>query len=106
MANRTSRPDDKDAPENLFDRTSHDDLAVELEQNFLASATSGEEAMEDIRDQHVAEEDGGPFVESTAEEEFAEDTDASNPADATREPFPMAGRGATTASAEEEEEEE
>lgn len=77
----------------MFDRSSRDDLATELGQNFLESATSGEEAIESIRDQYVAEEDGGPFVSSTAAEEIAEDDDPSNPQDATREPFPTTNAG-------------
>lgn len=94
MANRTDRPRKADLTDTLFDRDSRDDLANELGQSFLESATSGEEAFEAIRDQYVAEEDGGPFVGSTAAEEIAEDDDPSNPRDATREPFPTTGSGA------------
>ena len=36
----------------------------------------------------VDEETGGPFVETSGAIEFAEGTDASNPEDAKREPFP------------------
>jgi len=35
------------------------------------------------------EERGGPFVQTSGSEEFAYDTDESNPIDATREPFPL-----------------
>ena len=92
---RVGRPDDA----NAFLRDpgdgparSKDDLAEELAEEFLGSATSGEEQGEEAREQPVAEEIGGPFVLSTGAEEFAEGTDASNPSDATREPVPTTGR--------------
>ncbi len=50
--------------------------------------TSGENDSGDNRDQFVDEEIGGPFVESPAKREYADGNDASNPDDATREPFP------------------
>jgi hypothetical protein len=67
---------------------SGDDLAENLAEEFVASATSGENQEEEVLDQEVPEERGGPFVESTAGAEFAWGTDASNPKDAKREPFP------------------
>jgi hypothetical protein len=67
---------------------SHDDLAEELAEGAVAEMTSGEYDGEDLQDQVVTEERGGPFVESTAGQEFAEGTDASNPKGAKREPFP------------------
>ena len=70
-----------------------DDLAESLAEEFLSSATSGETAREDLQDEVVPEELGGPFVESTAEQEFASGTDASNPEDAEREPLPRPGGG-------------
>jgi len=36
----------------------------------------------------VDEELGGPFVQSSEKDEFGDEPDASNPNDATREPFP------------------
>jgi len=73
---------------------SRDDLAMELAQEFLMSATSGEYVGEDELDQEVPEESGGPFVVHSAREEFARDVDASNPLDANREalPSPMRAR--------------
>jgi hypothetical protein len=65
-----------------------DDLAEELGEGAVATMTSGEYEGEDALDQVVEEEAGGPFVESTAGQEFAEGTDPSNPDTATREPFP------------------
>jgi hypothetical protein len=85
------RADDADAflpdPEDGPART-RDDLAQELAEDFLRSATSGEYVSEDALDQEVPEESGGPFVVHSARYEFAMDVDASNPADAAREPLP------------------
>ncbi len=90
------RPDDGDAfiadPQGGRART-RDDLAETLAEEFLSSATSGEEQGENVRDQVVAEELGGPFLQSTAEEEMADDVDEMNPIDGDREPFPRAVGG-------------
>lgn len=69
---------------------SRDDLAEMMAEDFVASASSGEEQGENERDRIVAEELGGPFVQSTAEEELADDVDGNNPVDAEAEPFPRA----------------
>ncbi len=58
----------------------------------MQSVTSGEEAAEDIRNQEVPEEEGGPFVVTPARVEFAAGTDESNPPGAEPEPFPIASR--------------
>jgi hypothetical protein len=39
-------------------------------------------------DRHMPEEEGGPFVETSAQTEFAMDSEAPNIEGATREPFP------------------
>jgi hypothetical protein len=68
-------------------RSPGDDLAEELGEEAVERATSGEdeeEALEEI----VPEEQGGPFVETNAAQEFAHGIDASNPKGAKREPFP------------------
>ncbi len=65
-----------------------DDLVEELGEEFVAEATSAEHEAEQVLDQEVPEDRGGPFVETTAEDEFAYGTDASNPKGAKREPFP------------------
>ena len=70
-----------------------DDLAETMAEGFLQSATSGEYAGEDLLDEVVAEEVGGPFVVTSAREEFASGTDASNPADAKREALPLTSGG-------------
>ena len=67
---------------------SKDDLAEELGEEFVMTATSGEDEGEDVANQAVPEELGGPFVLTDANTEFAEGTDASNPKGAKREPFP------------------
>jgi len=69
-----------------------DDLAENLAEEFLVAATTAEEPGEDVRDEIVPEEMGGPFLEVPASEEFDGKPDASNPADAEREPFPRAVR--------------
>jgi hypothetical protein len=65
-----------------------DDLAEELAEEFLTSATSAEESLPDALEGEVPEEVGGPFVPSSAKQEFAEGIDESNPRGARKEPFP------------------
>jgi hypothetical protein len=67
-------------------------LAETLAEEFVASATTAEESTEGHRDEMQTEELGGPFTETSAQEEFATEPDASNPLDAEREPFPTATR--------------
>lgn|GEM_PF-1820631 len=67
-----------------------DDLAEELGEEFVLTATSGEQAAEDIRNEDVPEELGGPFVETSGRTEFAYGTDPSNPEDAEPAAFPSA----------------
>jgi hypothetical protein len=70
-----------------------DDLAETLAEDFLQSATTGSDVDDEVLNQVVPEEIGGPFVETTAGEEFATDIDDSNPVDATVEARPMAVSG-------------
>jgi hypothetical protein len=70
-----------------------DDLAETMAEGFLQSATSGEYASEELLDGVVTEEFGGPFIVTSAREEFASGTDASNPADAKREALPLTSGG-------------
>jgi hypothetical protein len=65
-----------------------DDLAEELGEEFVLTATSGEQAAEDLRNQDVPEELGGPFVETSGRKEFAYGSDPSNPKDAEPAAFP------------------
>jgi hypothetical protein len=67
---------------------SDDPLAERLGESFVAAATSGEDASDGALAEIDVEESGGPFVETEGKTEFAPGTDASNPGDATREPFP------------------
>jgi len=69
-------------------RSASDDLAEERAEEVIAKATTGEDGGEDNLDQVVPEEEGGPFIQTNAAQEFAYDTDASNPKGAKREPFP------------------
>jgi hypothetical protein len=85
------RSDDANAfipdPEQGPARTS-DDLAELLAEDFVESATRGNEVLEDDLDQPLSDEIGGPFVVTRAREEFAEGTDDSNPEDAEAAPLP------------------
>jgi len=65
-----------------------DDLAEELGEEFVQTATTGEYEAEESLNQSVPEDDGGPFVESNGATEFARGSDASNPKGTLREPFP------------------
>jgi len=85
---RLSEPPEPD-PESFFGGPhAKDDLSEEMGEEVVATATTGEYEAEDVREQDVPEEVGGPFVETTAREEFGHGTDPSNPKGATREPFP------------------
>lgn len=66
----------------------NDDLAENLAEEFVASATSAEEIRETDRDRIFEEELGGPFVEVPAHLEFADDVDGNNPEGAAREALP------------------
>lgn len=66
-----------------------DDLAEALGEDFLKSATGEEEADDEMFAGVVPEENGGPFVVTSARQEFAHDIDASNPPDAEQEPLPL-----------------
>ena len=66
---------------------STDALAEELGEEFVAAATGGQYEGASF-DGVVPEETGGPFVETSGAQEFAQGVDASNIEGATREPFP------------------
>ena len=76
----------------LVGKNAEDPTAQELGREFVETVTSGEDEGVELRDQDVSEELGGPFVSSTAGQEFADEPDESNPVDATREPFPKTSR--------------
>ena len=79
-------PDPRTSPARVADN-----LAEALAEEYLVSATSAEGWGGEAREILVDEEAGGPFVVSTAKTEFARGSDASNPRDAERAPFPMTG---------------
>jgi hypothetical protein len=70
-----------------------DGLAERMGEEAVDAMTSGEDATTNEADQWVEEEEGGPFVETTAEEEFADDDEAPNVPGAMREPFPRTSGG-------------
>ncbi|HMF39070.1 MAG TPA: hypothetical protein VKQ32_00180 [Polyangia bacterium] len=90
-------PDPEDGPARIGD-----DLAENLAEDYVQAATQGMEVEED-HDQIVPEEIGGPFVETTAAEEFAQGIDEANPEDASREPLPRPVAGLVLAAPEEDE---
>jgi hypothetical protein len=76
-------------PESFVERPrSNDDLVEELGEEVVQEATTAEYEGQDILNQEVPEEQGGPFVETRASDEFAHGVDPSNPKGAKREPFP------------------
>ena len=89
-------PDPEDGPARIGD-----DLAENLAEDYVQAATQGMEVEED-HDQIVPEEIGGPFVETTAAEEFAQGIDEANPEDAAREPLPRPVAGLVLAAPEDE----
>jgi hypothetical protein len=85
---RESAPPKDDGRAFLDGPSSGDGLAENLGEDFVEMATSGEDDTQDRAAEEVPEEVGGPFVETSGGTEFASGTDASNPPDAKREPFP------------------
>ena len=81
-------PDPSDGPAH-----SNDDLAEVLAEDFLESATRGNDVFEDERARPLSDEIGGPFVVTDADEELADDVDASNPVDAEPSGRPRAVAG-------------
>jgi len=69
-----------------------EELAEDLGESFVETVTSGEDAEGDRHERVVAAEAGGPFVPSTAGQEFAGGTDESNIEEATREPLPRTSK--------------
>jgi hypothetical protein len=67
---------------------STEQLAETLGEEFVDSATHGQDAEDELFNQLVPEEEGGPFVESNGKIEFANDAEPPNIPGATREPFP------------------
>jgi hypothetical protein len=96
LAKGRETKNDHDSPEagHAFLRgpSSNVALAEELGEAFVEAVTSGEES-EALRHERITqEENGGPFVETSGNEEFAVGTDESNIATATREPLPRTSK--------------
>jgi hypothetical protein len=72
---------------------SRDETAEQFGEEAVATMTSGEDAREEDRDERAVEEIGGPFVPTSATEEFATGTDETNTPEAPREPFPKTSGG-------------
>jgi hypothetical protein len=93
------RPDDGNAflpdPTSGHRSATDVDLAEELAEDFVTGATSNDDAASNDREAVQVEEIGGPFLEEDAADEMALGTDASNPKDAAREPFPAPMRAST-----------
>jgi hypothetical protein len=70
-----------------------DELAEELAEEFLKSATSAEESFPETLEAAQPEEEGGPFVVTSGKEEFAKSVDETNPRGAEPEAFPRANGG-------------
>jgi len=68
-------------------RDATDELAEELGESFVLSATSGEDP-EEHYERERPEEEGGPFLETSGKTEFAYGVDESNPEDAEPAPWP------------------
>jgi len=66
-----------------------EDEAKELGEEFVRSVTSGEEAESEMEEEEAVEEEGGPFIVTSASTEYGFGTDESNPADAEKAPFPQ-----------------
>ena len=89
VENEPERSSMSDSPE-YIPEAMEDALAEQLGEGSVGSAVSGDQEDENIRDEELAEEDGGPFVTTSARQELARGTDASNPEDAEPAAVPIA----------------
>lgn len=87
QANRSRDPDRA-----FIDGAAPEELSEELGEAFIQAVTSGEDAELERRESVIPEESGGPFVPSTAGQEFAGGTDESNIPEATREALPRTSK--------------
>jgi len=85
---RANKDSSDDSEAFLSDDSEEDDLSEELGEAMVATMTTGEDQFKPMVEAEVDEERGGPFLVTSAAEEFAEGTDESNIPEATREPFP------------------
>ena len=89
VENEPERSTMSESPEYIADAM-NDSLGEELGEAAVASAVSGDQEDENIRDEDLPEESGGPFVTTSARQELARGTDGSNPEDAEPADFPTA----------------
>lgn len=91
-------PDPYDTDPMMFAKANPDDaasdLAEEMGEEFVTAATANLDVAEQELERVQEGEFGGPFTQSSANEEIANDEDANNPPGATREPFPSPMRAA------------
>ena len=73
-------------------RHATDEIAEELGESSVLSATSGEDPEEYYQSERP-EEEGGPFLETSGHTEFAHGVDESNPEDAEPAPWPAVSPG-------------
>ena len=84
-----SRVGKESDPPPFVDATSTEDpVATLLGVEFVETVTNAQDEGQEVLDRHTPEEDGGPFIETSAQTEFASDVDESNIEGALREPFP------------------
>jgi len=89
---RESQTDDGNSKAFIDGSRTSEELGEELGEAFVESATSGEDAEAERHEAVLTEESGGPFVPSTAGQEFAGGTDGSNIPEATREALPTTSK--------------
>lgn len=82
-------PFSREAPHRLRGRGA---LADVLAEEFVTSATSGEESAADSRDEPLIEEVGGPFSISSVQVEFGATVNEATPPEGDREAVPTTGR--------------
>jgi hypothetical protein len=70
-------PREHEDAETLIPGAREDDLAEELGEESVEAATSGQSPAEENLNEEVPEETGGPFVETSADEETGHHTDGS-----------------------------
>jgi hypothetical protein len=96
LAKARETRNDEDSPEAthafLKGTRSSEPLAREMAESFLEAATAGEGSEAERRDQLTPDELGGPFVVTSAGEEFASGTDESNIPEALREALPRTSK--------------
>jgi hypothetical protein len=65
-----------------------DEVGEELGETYVENVTGADDAATEHRSEDTPADEGGPFVVTTGDVEFAGGTDASNPAGAKREALP------------------